>query len=359
MELFFDLVFVFVITQLTSALAHHMTVGGALEALLVLGLIWWMYDGYAWLTNSVAADNAARRGLLLAAMAAFLLLALCVPRVFHGTGTAFGATYLAVVLIHAGLYSRATAESIVRAIAQIARMNVLIALLILAGGIAGGTAQYVLWVAAFLLAWLGSRFSLPDGFEVSPAHFVERHGLVVIVAIGESVVAVGIGARDLPVDVGLVLVASLGLALSACLWWAYFGVDDDVRVERAIAEARPEARPRLALEAFGYWHLLLLLGIIAIAAGEEHAIAAPGHALKLADALALGGGAAVFLVGDVLFRRTVGLGRPALRLAAAGGALLTVPLGTAVAASLQLAVLVAVIAGAFAAESRAPYAPRR
>ena len=335
-----------------------MTVGGALETLLVLGLIWWMYDGYAWLTNSVAADNAARRGLLLAAMAAFLVLALCVPRVFHGTGTAFGGAYLAVVLIHAGLYSRATAESIVRAIAQIARTNIAMALLILAGGIAGGTVQYVLWVAAFVLAWVGSRLSLPDGFAVSPAHFVERHGLVVIVAIGESVVAVGIGAGDLAVDVGLVVVASLGLALSACLWWAYFGVDNDVRVERAISEAPPAARPRLALEAFGYWHLLLLLGIIVIAAGEEHAIAAPGHALQLADALALGAGTALYLIGDVLFRRTLGLGRAALRLAAAGAVLLTVPLGTEVTASVQLAALVAVVGGALMLEaSRTRTAP--
>jgi low temperature requirement protein LtrA len=329
-----------------------MTVAGALQVVLMLGVIWWMYDGYAWLTNAVAPDTTARRLLLLAAMAAFLVLALCIPRAFHGSGAEFGAAYLAIVLIHAGLYSRSSSASVVQAITRVARFNVAAALLVLAGGIAGHAAQAVLWTGALAIEWVATRLAGLGDFEVAPAHFVERHGLVVIVAIGESVVAVGIGASVLPVDAGLAVVAALGLALSACLWWAYFGRDDDVRAERAMAAARPAARPRLALEGFGYWHLLLLLGIVAIAAGEKHAVPVPGHALALADALALGGGVALFLVGDVLFRRTLGLGRSGLRLVAALGALATIALGTGLAAWVQLAALVAVIAGALVAESR-------
>ena len=358
LELFFDLVFVFTITQLTTALTHHMTAAGAAQVVLMLGVIWWMYDGYAWLTNAVAPDNTARRLLLLGAMAAFLMLALSIPKAFHGSGTAFGLAYLAIVLLHAGLYSRSSSASVVQAIARVARLNVLAAALILAGGIAGGAAQYVLWIAAFGVEWVTSLLNRLAGFEVAPAHFVERHGLVVIVAIGESVVAVGIGASVLPIDLGLTLVAALGLALSACLWWSYFGRDDDALAEAAMAAAPPERRPRLALEAFGYWHLLLLLGIVAIAAGEKHALAEPGHALAFADALALGAGTALYLAGDVGFRRTLGLGAAPLRAVAAVAALATVGLGTAVSAWVQLAALVGLFAGALVAEGRAPYAPR-
>ncbi|MDQ3148366.1 MAG: low temperature requirement protein A, partial [Chloroflexota bacterium] len=257
LELFFDLVFVFTLTQLTSVLADEPSWKGLLQVSVMLGVIFWMYGGYAWLTNSVVVDRLTRRLTLLGGMAGFLVVALAVPGAFEGSGTAFGLAYLAVVLVHLGMFAVSSRLTVKQAILGLAPFNLSSALLVLVGGILGGTAQYVLWTAAFALAWLSPKLIDSSGFVIEPGHFVERHGLVVIVAIGESIIAVGIGAAGLPVDAGLVAAAVLGLALSACLWWSYFGSDEGVAEERM--EAAPmAARPRLAIHAFGYWHLLIL-----------------------------------------------------------------------------------------------------
>ncbi len=352
LELFFDLVFVFTITQLTSVLGHEPTLRGALQVVLMLGVIWWMYAGYAWLTNLVAPDRVERRALLLGGMAAFLILSLAVPRAFGEGGRAFGVAYLLVVVVHLGLFTKATEARTVRAVLGLAPYNILSALLVLAGGIVGGTAQYVLWALAFVLEWIVTPILIRGaaGFEITPAHFVERHGLVVLIAIGESVVAVGTGAEALALDWRLAGVAVLGLALSGLLWWTYFGGDDE-EAEAALGAAPQARRSWLAIEAFGYWHLLLLFGVIAIAAAEEQVIAHPGHGLDTAHAVALGGGLAVFLAGDVLFRRSLAIGRGIGRPVGAVLALATIPLGLA-AAVLQLGAVVVVLAAALASERR-------
>jgi low temperature requirement protein LtrA len=350
LELFFDLVFVFTITQLSTLLVHEASWKGALQAVLMLGVIWWMYDGYAWLTNAVPPDRASRRVFLLAAMGAFLVLALAIPGAFTGSGASFGIAYVAIVLIHAGLFASSTSQTIARAIRGLAPLNLLSAVLVLAGGIAGGTAQYVLWALAFLSEWITPYLIQSGGFLIGPAHFVERHGLVVIIAIGESVVAVGIGAGGLPVDLPLVGVAVLGLLLSACLWWGYFGSGDADRAEAALSGAPAAERQRLAVDAFGYWHLPILFGVIAMAAALRHAIGHASDDLSTEQAVLLGCGAALFLVGDVFYRRTLGLGRGPWRLVAATIALATIPLGLGVSAAAQLGALVAVLAGSFAAE---------
>jgi low temperature requirement protein LtrA len=350
LELFFDLVFVFTITQLSTLLVHETSWKGALQAVLMLGVIWWMYDGYAWLTNAVPPDRASRRVFLLAAMAAFLVLALAIPGAFRGSGASFGIAYVAIVLIHSGLFASSTSQKITRAILGLAPLNLVSALLVLAGGIAGGTAQYVLWALGFLSEWITPYLIQSGGFLIGPAHFVERHALVVIIAIGESVVAVGIGAGGLPVDLPLVGMAVLGLLLSACLWWAYFGSGDADRAEAALSGAPAAERQRLAVDAFGYWHLPILFGVIAMAAALRHAIGHASEDLSTEQAVLLGCGAALFLVGDVFYRRTLGLGRGPLRPVAAALALATIPLGLGVSAAAQLGALVAVLAASFAAE---------
>ena len=246
--------------------------------------------------------------------------------------------------------SRATETSTTRAVIRLAPFNLASAVLVLAAVVVEGTAAYLLWAAAFAVEWFTPRLAGTGGFRIAPAHFVERHGLVVIVALGESIVAIGIGAAGLPVDLALASVAVLGLLLAACLWWAYFG-GDDARAERALAAVPDDRRAAVAVRAFGYWHLPILLGIIVLAAGLKHAI---GHAfdrLDLAHALLLGGGVAVFLAGDVGFRRTLWLGPGHLRAAAAVLALATVPVGVAGSAVLQLVLLGIVLAGSLAAES--------
>jgi low temperature requirement protein LtrA len=351
LELFFDLVFVFTITQLTAVLSDDPTTRGLLRVVLILGVIFYMYGGYAWLTNAVAPDRAARRLLLLGGMAAFLVLALAIPRAFSSGDVAFGVAYLVIVSIHTGLYTRAAETDTVRALLRIAPLNLGSALLVLAAVVVEGTAAYLLWAAAFVLEWFSPPIAGLGDFRISSAHFVERHGLVVIVALGESIVAIGIGAADLSVDPALASVAVLGLLLAACLWWAYFG-GDDTRAEEALAAVPEDRRGWVALQAFGYWHLLMLLGIIALAAGLKDVI---GHAfdlLDLAHALMLSGGAALFLAADVLFRRTLDLGPGRLRATAAALALATIPLGLWLSALLQLGALVLVLAGSLLAEPR-------
>ena len=226
----------------------------------------------------------------------------------------------------------------------------LLSLLVLGAVVAGGTAGYLLWAGAFALEWVTPLVTGIGGFRIAPAHFVERHGLVVIIALGESVVAIGIGAGSQPVDLALITVAVLGLLLAACLWWAYFG-GDDTRAERALAAVAEDRRAAVAVRAFGYWHLAILLGIILLAAGLKDAI---GHAfdrLDLAHALLLAGGLAVFLAGDVGFRRTLRLGPDRFRVAAAVLCLATIPLGLKASAVFQLSFLGIVLAGSLAIES--------
>ena len=350
LELFFDLVFVFTITQLTAVLSDDPTPRGLLRVVLMLGVIFWMYGGYAWMTNAVATDRAARRLLLLGGMAGFLVLALAIPRAFSEGDLAFGIAYLVIVGIHTGLYSRTGVPHTVRALVRLAPFNLVSALLVLAAVMVEGTAAYLVWAAAFALEWFTPRLASTGGFRIAPAHFVERHGLVVIVALGESIVAIGIGAAGLPVDLALATVAVLALLVAACLWWAYFG-GDDTRAEHALAAVPDDRRGWVAVQAFGYWHLPMLLGIIVLAAGLKDVV---GHAfdpLDLAHAIMLSGGVAVFLAGDVRFRRTLQIGPGHLRALAAALALATTPLGPTVSGLAQLVALLLVLAASLSAEA--------
>jgi low temperature requirement protein LtrA len=353
LELFFDLVFVFTITQLTAVLDHAPTLRSLCQVILMLGIIWWMYGGYAWMTNAVAATTAARRLLLLGGMAGYLIVALAVPEAFAGSGLAFGLAYLVVVGVHTTLFSRSSSAGVTRAILRLTPYNLSAAAVIVLGGAVGGRLQYVLWAFAVLFEWLTPLVRRPSGFAIAPGHFVERHGLVILVALGESVVAIGIGASHLPIDPGLVAVAALALGLSACLWWLYFG-GDDVRAERALAEMPPVRRAQGALRGFGYWHLPMLLGIVMTAAGERVAIAHPFAAPESALAVMLSSGVAVFLLGDVLFRRELGIGHGEVRAVAAALAAATIPLGTQLNAAAQIGALVCLLLVAFAVEGQRP-----
>jgi low temperature requirement protein LtrA len=348
LELFFDLVFVFTITQLTGVLVEGEGAEAVVQVVVMFLLIWWMYDGYAWLTNAIATDRLRFRLLLIGGMGGFLGIALAVPRAYHGDGLAFGIGYLVVVALHTGMFMRGTSVSEVRAILRIVPFNVVAVGLVLAGGALGGVAQGVLWAVAGALLWITPWVTTVEGFVVSAPHFVERHGLVVIVALGESIVVIGAGAAGRALDAGVALVALLCLGLSAALWWVYFS--DEEAVARALNETPPERRPQLALTGFGYWHYGILLGIVAVAAGLKKAIADPYDLLDARIAVALALGAAVFIVCDVGFRRTFGIARSHLRLLTGGGALTTIPLGTDLGAAAQVGVLVAIITAALAAE---------
>jgi low temperature requirement protein LtrA len=350
LELFFDLVFVFTITQLTSVLVAGGGASSALQVAVMLAVIWWMYDGYAWLTNAIATDLLRFRLLLLGGMGGFLVIALAVPTAYEGTALAFGIGYALVVVLHAGMYAKGTSVSEVAAILRVVPFNITAAVLVLVGGAAGGRPQDILWAAAALLLWFTPWFTSTEGFVIAPEHFVERHGLVIIVVLGESIVVVGAGAVGVPLDLRLVVVAWLSLALSAALWWLYFRDEDGV--ERAMKDASPTRRARVALTAFGYWHYGLVLGVVAVAAGLKKAVGDPYDPLAGWIGSELAVGVALFTACTVGFRTTLGLGVSRARLVAAAAALATIPVGTEWTAAGELAALTFIVAGALVVEAR-------
>jgi low temperature requirement protein LtrA len=255
--------------------------------------------------------------------------------------------------VHTVLYMQSASWTIA-GVWSFARMNIVAGLLILIGAIVGGTAEYVLWGLAVCIFVVVPALVPAEAGWLRPDHFVERHGLVILAALGESVVAVGIGASGIDVSWEMLAVATLGLALSAELWWVYF-MGDDQEAERSLRAMVPTRRQFYATNVAYYWaHLLMLLGIVCIAAGLERAI---GHAfdpLSFARALELGGGTALYLAGHAAFRRVLGLSFRPWRAVALVLALATIPLGTETDALVQLAVLVAALGACNAADGLDP-----
>jgi len=368
LELFFDLVFVFTLTQLTTALYTHLSALGALRVVLVFAVLWWIYGGYAWLTNSVPPTSHARRLLLIAGMGAFLVSALAIPEAFGSAGVAFGLAYLAVVVVHGGLYTLAMPFS---GVVRFSGPNVVAALLLVTAGLVGrgggpgaGALRYGLWIAAVVIEFATPYvLALDAPLRIQVGHFVERHGLLLLIAFGESVVAIGIGIQtsgtsgSQALTLELVGAALLGLALAAALWWSYFGGDEEA-AERALRAAPAELQPRLALSAYFFAFIPMLLGIVTLAVGVKSSIGHLTRPLQGGPAVTLGAGVALYLLGDVLFRRALRSGPIAARAAAALLALASIPLGR-LAAVAQLLALVALLAAMLTAEEALPRRDRR
>ncbi|WP_395294934.1 low temperature requirement protein A [Kitasatospora hibisci] len=352
LELFLDLVFVFTITQLTGSLVHHLTPGGLAQVVVMLAVIWWMYDAFIWLTNAMPPTSHGRRGLLLLAMAGFLVIALAVPHAFEGSGVAFGWAYLLVVAVHTGMF--AASGVALGPVLRMGGLNLVNTGLVVAGGYLTGTAQLGLWAAAFALQLAIPRLVDLPSFQLRADHFVERHGLVVIIAFGESVIAIGVGAGTADLSAALVSVAVLSLAVCVGLWWAYFGHDDDSRAEHHMAALPPDRRNLLAVSVYNLGHCGLLLGVLLFAAGVKSAVAHPGAPITLAQAAALAGGVAFFLAVNTAIRRSFALTPNLPRLLAAGLLLAAVPLGTRVSALVEVAAVAAVLGGAFGYEAARP-----
>jgi len=298
---------------------------------------WWMYGGYAWLTNAMAPSSTTRRTLLLTGMAGFLVMALAIPGAFHETGWLFGVGYFVVNLVHTTLFIRATGDS-GRAAISLAPFNAASALLVLAGGFLHGPLRPILWTAALVLQIATPYLHRLGGHSVVASHFVERHGLVVIVAIGESIVAIGAGFAGLPLDWGTVTVAILGLCIAYYLWWAYFAGDDE-RSEHVLESiADPSRKARTALRGWGYAHYPLILGIIFVSAGVKTTVGHAFEPLAWAPAIALGGGAALFMLGHAWFLRILRLRGVPHRLVAVGLCLATIPLAHVIAVAQLIAV---------------------
>ena len=334
LELFFDLVFVFTITQVSDLLLHAHSFIELARPGLLLALIWWMYGGYAWLTNNVGTTRPLNRVLVLTAMAGFLVMALAVPQAFERDGLAFGLAYLLVNVIHAALFTRAPNQS-ARAIWRIAPFNISTALLVVLASFVPPTWSWLCWIAAVTVLAVVPFFGKVGGFAVEPAHFVERHGLVLLIALGESIISIGVGAANEPVTPALVLAAVLTLALNAALWWSYFAQDDQ-RSEHALRSVSGGERARMALYAFGYAHLIMIASIVLLATGIKQLIAQLYQPTSFATNALLASGIALYLLGDVLFRRAVHIPSSRLRLGMALVSLLTIALGVWVAGLAQV-----------------------
>jgi low temperature requirement protein LtrA len=349
-ELFFDLVFVFAITQLTTLLAHDPTAVGLVRVLLIFGTLWWMYGGYAWLTNAVPPTRLLLRLLILVGMAGFLVVALAIPTAFDRGGVAFGLGYLLVTLVHTGMFLLSSQETVLRAIRRLGPVNALTAIMLVAAGFADGAVQWILWSAAFLLQWSSPAFTAVEGFRIQAAHFVERHGLIVLIALGESIVAVSIGVAADELRAGSIVIAVLGLALAAALWWLYFDGEDE-RAEQAMNSAPSGRIQWLALYAFGYGFLPVLGGIIVFAAGVKNAVGHHGEPLAASTAWLLAGGVAGYVAGLAWFRRCLGIRPVGPRLAIAAAVLPTALVGLTATPEAQLGVLAAIVVAGIMAEA--------
>ncbi|GGU54118.1 low temperature requirement protein A [Streptomyces lavendofoliae] len=327
LELFFDLAFVFNFTQLARVFSDRMTPVGVLQILLIFWLLWWMYGGYAWLTNHVPPHGKHQRLLLLLGMASFLVIGLTTPNAFDGDGVAFGVGYLLIVSVHAALFAF-SGPSAARNMLRIAPFHVTGAVLIICAGFLDGVPVYLCWGGAVLLEILAPVITGVSGFDLKPGHFVERHGLLMIIALGDSFLALGIGTDGAPAGLSVVTTAVLIFVIPACLWWVYFNESEKARrAEVALERQDAATRSRMALSAFFYAHVPMLLGLILIAAAVKKTIAHPFAQLPLAPSLALAGGVALYLAGIAWFHGILKIGPQRFHFAAAALAFLTVPAG--------------------------------
>jgi len=307
LELFFDLVLVFAITQVTNLMSADPTWHGLGRGLLVLAALWWSWTGYAWLTNTLEPEEGLVRAGMFAAMAAMLVVALAVSEAFDDDAVLFGVAFLIVRLLHIGLYAIAGKRDpdLLAAVLRLVPPAISAPVLIVVAGFFDGGAQAALWVVALAVDYLGVLVGRMEGWRVSPAHFAERHGLIVIIALGESVVAIGIGAAGVSLTPGIVAAAVLGIVIIAALWWAYFDVYA-VGAQQRLSVTQGVARAQLARDYYSYLHLPMIAGIVLFALGLKKTVEHVGDPLATVPAVALCGGLSLYFLTHVALRiRTV------------------------------------------------------
>jgi low temperature requirement protein LtrA len=353
LELFFDLVFVFALTQVTGFLADHLTWSGMLQGAAMLAALWWAWVGYSWLTNAVPAEEVIpARLVILTAMAAMLVTSLAVPGAFGEYGVIFAVAYFVVRLLQVVLYSLATGDmpETRQAILRLAPGFVGGPALLIVAGFLDGLTQGALWAVALAVDYGIAYVRAGSGFRVHAGHFVERHGLIVIIALGESIVAIGVGASGLALGAGVIVAAVVGIALAAALWWAYFDLVV-LYAERRLSAARGDERAWLARDSYSYLHLPMVAGIIFAALGAKQTLAHVGDPLGTIPAVALCGGVALYLFGHNAFRlRDVGsVSVPRLVVTILCCAL--IPVAVAVPSLITLTILAVLLCGLAAYET--------
>jgi low temperature requirement protein LtrA len=366
LELFFDLVFVFALTQITDLMAEDPTVIYVLRGVLVIGVLWWCWTGYAWLGNIVRADEGLIRVALFVTMGGVFVAAITIPEAFddgpgglHGP-TVFALCYLVMRLVHLFMFwivSREDPELRGQVLRFVPSMAIGTTLLLIAAQTTG-TTQTLLWLGALVGDYFGTALAGTRWRLTSPGHFAERHGLIILVALGESIVATGIGIAKVPVSLPIVAAVLLGLAISGALWWAYFDVTS-MLTEQALAEATGERQIRLARGGYTFLHLPMIIGIVLMSLGlkkaigyiagvDEHTLADPLYGVPLA---ALYGGAALYLLAHVWFKHYLTGNLSVVRISVAVLLLVLAPVMALVPALVSLTVLAVVVMALVAFET--------
>ena len=321
LELFFDLVFVVALTQCTTVITNGESWADVGRAMTVLGLLWWAWVGFAWVATIVDPSALTRvRIAMFIAMAAFLVAALAVPRAFDDDAGRLVIAYLALRITHLWLAWHASrgVPQLGRSLRSGAAGTAVGAALLCAGAFWPGPRE-LLWLCALALDAGGSFFFGASGWRLSPNHFAERHGLIVIVALGESVFAIGVGAGPRLSDTEMIG-AVLGVFMAATLWWAYFDRTARVASDTLAAMSPGREQNELARDVYSYLHLPMVAGVVLVAAAVESTLAQVGEPLDLVPAASLGGGLALYLVALVAFkRRAVGTWHVPRALAAGAG----------------------------------------
>jgi low temperature requirement protein LtrA len=303
LELFFDLVFVLAITQCTQLMSDDPTWSGLAQGLLVLAVLWWAWVGYAWLTSVVDPEEDAVRIVMFAAMAGLLLVALCVPDAFGDLGLTFALAYGVIRAAHIGLFVLASRDDpeFRRSVRGLAMSTVLGVGILIAASFLDGVGQGALWALAIALDMGGPYLFGAQGWKLVPTHFAERHGLIIIIALGESIVAIGVGVgAELTFGQGVAAVVGIGLA--AAMWWLYFDVVALVAGRRLARAPAGRVQNEMARDSYSYLHFPMVAGIVLVALGMKKTLEHVDDPLELVPAFALLGGQAIYLLAHVAFR---------------------------------------------------------
>ena len=351
LELFFDLVFVFTVTQVTQVIDLHPDPAGIAQAILILAILFWMYGGFAWLTNAMGTDGTLQRLIVLTGMAALFVCSQAIPQAFGEAGIVLGIGFLLLTLVHlAGfLWLQGPREDV--SIRLVAPVNLTGALMVLAAGWVTGAGDWILFGGAALL--FASSHLRPSGHRlaVRPGNFAERHGLMIIIVLGESIISVALAAQSQELDLPLITGGLLGVAAIAAMWWAYFVGDDDLAAKH-FAAASGAQQSWMARIGYDISHLLMIIGIIGVAAGIRLDLGHLSSPAPVVSAWLVGGGVAVYLGATGLFRWALQVGPAWVRLIAAAGCLGTVPVGVGLGTAQQLGAVAAITVVAIAAGRR-------
>jgi low temperature requirement protein LtrA len=303
LELFFDLVFVLAFTQCTTLMVEQPTWEGIVRGLFVLAVLWWSWAGYAWLTSVLDPEEGAVRVAMFGAMAAVLVVALAVPEAFGDLGLTFALAYGVVRAAHLVLFVLASGDDpgLRHSVATLAGSSAIGIGLLTGASFLDGVPQGALWALAILIDFGGPALFGVAGWKLVPAHFAERHGLIIILALGESIVVLGVGA-DVGLAADVVAAAVLGVALASALWWLYFDVVAPITERRLTMAAEGRERNALARDSYSYLHFPMAAGIVLVAVGLENTLAHVDEPLHTVPAFALLGGVAIYLLAHVALR---------------------------------------------------------